>query len=1281
MTENTKTSTLLALAGTATVILCSNVASAQAPAVMIRPAQAMPAQAIEIEPPELSDEELDEIATQLKDATPEDRAALVAMFKDMGIDIEALLAAKANGAPGAADAGVAAAAPKQTMMQVFQTLDFTRTPQGVLSARSRLGFSAVEKPSAEKADEAAKWLHMQVMAGEWETFGAFLRDGAGKEAPALYSHVLQQLNKPGRGDPTKSDPAMLPEEVLAVGDQCPEDLADWQLDILAQLLKNAADKYSTAPLLARVNEGTRQFGRQDEKSRARTIRFLAGAGLVMDAYAYLPSIDEARAAGDADTLLNHARYFEGLAEKAQDEGAASDNRRTAWKLYGEITLLDKAKAELRQDAMKMAIDLLPQMPPAEGREWLGKVFGSATLGPAALEAITLKAVSLRDGKLEVAERAQAILTMKESVDTLLAQSGMDINVLRVPLRMLTTALVNEAEQALADREKRRGRGASRELELLLRALPDERWIGALEPSLATRAYRAAIGVATASDETDLALEYVGFAVKRFPGEGQSLADHFLGEWRERLSPPGPSAEEENMFFFIGRQGLAAAPLTRGRQRRDIDRLTRLMGLLDGAGVESRRLPSVAAVFKACHGQTEVFTREGIEGVFGKLETLPAETAAALADQMRGGLSGEWRDRRAQQAAGMKRTPAEITRMVERGYELAIELVERSIAAKPDSWRYAITKAALTYDRLQYKQAEQKQDFATFNQYRKEAFLAFAQTAERYADQVRAGQERDDAGVFLAWFNAAVGATELNYLTREDLLVEGSPQDDQIDLIRKAILAMPEEAAARHIGAFAREMGDSVPGLAPEVKPRVIRHALRIIGDHPSGAPLRRLGDLYNDLVKDELKLRIAVDGDDSVGSGKRFAATMSMRFTAAVDRETGGFSRYLQNDVWTRVGNQYRPVNHRDILRKSIEDALAEHFEVDSIGFFEPLAPPRPVTENGQDGWLEKPMAYLLLRAKDPSVDRLPPRNIDMYFNDTLGPVTLPLLSNAPPLDASKDGGVRPVKKLEVVQALDLRLMNRSDKDRVVTLEVHAKGQGVLPELDELLPGYKTALAGYSVTEKGLDARPVNVVQDDGDWDNSFFRRQTDDKQEYAEADEAGFYRLTTERSWMITYTPSTGSVGSEFVLPALDAKYGGQLVSKQYADMDLVTLTDSRVPVTPPVLSTRNALVAGLALLAGVLGGVLWWKRRATVADVGAASDVPARVTPLSVITFLRRAHAGAAPESAVHAELASEITRLERMYFGPGGNAETARAGAESEELVRVLGKWSSNGRPGSH
>ncbi|MFZ4573752.1 MAG: hypothetical protein ACOYN0_05100 [Phycisphaerales bacterium] len=1252
----------------AAVLLCAGLASAQIPAMTMTPAQPIaPAAA---EPPQLSDEELDEIAEQLKTATPEERASIVAMFKDMGIDVEAKLAARAGGAAPDGAAGEKAAPPKQTLMQVFQTLDFTRTPQAVLAARSRLGFAAVEKPSVEKADEAAKWLHMQVMAGEWETFGAFLKESAGKEAPAIYSHVLQALNKPGRGEPGKSDPALLPEEVLAVGDACPEELADYQLDILSQLLKAAAGKYSTAPMLARINEGTKQFSKADEKSRTRTIRFLAGAGLVMDAYGYLPSIDEARSKGDAGLLLNHAKYFEGLAAAAQDEDAASDHRREAWKLYGEITLLDKAKAELRQEAMKLAIDLLPLIPPAEGREWLARVFGNATLGPAALEAITLKAVSLRDGKLEVAQRAQAILTMKESVDTLLAQSGMDINVLRVPLRMLTTALVNEAEQALADREKRRGRGASRELELLLRALPDERWIGALEPSLASRAYRAAIGVATASDETDLALEYVAQAVKRFPGDGQALADFFLGEWKDRLSPPGPDPNEENMFFYFGRQGLAAAPLTRGRQRRDLDRLTKLMVLLDGAGVDSRRLPSVAEVFHACHGATEVFTREGIESVFGKVETLPPETAASLADQMRGGLSGDWRDRRAQQSAGNKRTPAEITKMVERGYELAIELVERSIAAKPDSWRFAVTKAALTYDRLQYKQAEQKQDFAAFNQYRKEAFLAFAQTADRYADQVRAGQERTDPGVFLAWFNAAVGATELNYLTREDLLVEGSPQDDQIDLIRKAMQSMPEEAASRHIGEFARAMGDSVPRLAPEVKPRVIRHALRIIGDHPSGAPLRRLGDLYNDLVKDEVKLRLSVDGDDSVGSGKRFGATLSMRFTAAVDRETGGFSRYLQNDVWTRVGNQYQPVNHRDILRKSIEDSLSEHFQVDSVGFFEPLAPPRPVTESGQDGWLEKPMAYVVLRAKDPSTDRLPALNIDLYFNDALGPVTLPLISNAPPLDASKAGGTRPVRKLEVVQALDVRLMNNPDKGRVVTLEVRAKGQGVLPELDELLPGYKTALAGYEIVEKGIDARPVTVVQDDGDWDNNFWGRRRDDKQEYAEADEAGFYRLTTERSWMITYSPTGGGVGSEFALPSLSEQYKGDLVSKQYADMDLVTLTSKSVPVEPRLVTARNGLIAVLTLGAVSLGGVLLWRSRRKPALTTESSGLPDRVTPLSVISYLRRAHGEVTPESAVHAELSAEIARLERIYFGPGGSADDKA----SEELGKVLGKWSA-------
>src|SRR5262249_12832442 len=151
-----------------------------------------------------------------------------------------------------------------------------------------------------------------------------------------------------------------------------------------------------------------------------------------------------------------------------------------------------------------------------------------------------------------------------------------------------------------------------------------------------------------------------------------------------------------------------------------------------------------------------------------------------------------------------------------------------------------------------------------------------------------------------------------------------------------------------------------------------------------------------DLVKDEIKLRLAVDGDDRVGGDRPFGATLTLRFTAAVDRETGGFGRYLQNDVWARVGNTYKPMNYRDQLKKALEAALGEHLQGECIGFFEALAPPKPVKEAGEDGWMEKPLAYLVLKPKDPSIDRIPQVSMDMHFNDTAGPVVLPVTSNAP---------------------------------------------------------------------------------------------------------------------------------------------------------------------------------------------------------------------------------------------------------------------------------------------
>ncbi|MBL9121512.1 MAG: hypothetical protein JNL80_16510 [Phycisphaerae bacterium] len=1283
--------------------------------------QGLPAQGVpvaDLPVPGLSAEEISDIRREYANANEEERAALRAYLTDslasllsgplaaQGIDLDVILGLK-----------VAGAAPAVVPFpEAIKQLDFTRTPQAVLSARSQLGFGAVKRPEDKNPAGLAKWFHIQFLAGEWETVRTFITELPEAEGKAVYTHLLQNANKRPQGDPNqKVDPPFLPEEVIALAEIAPGSLEDWQVDVLAQLFKLAATRYSTAPALAMIAQGTTQFGRdgtrEPDPKRERTVRFLITSGLTVDAYAYFPALDIARQRRDAKALLNHGRYHQDFAASPKAGDNADMHLRTAWDLYCEVTQIDEAEGPIRQDALRRAIDLLPQMPPAPGSAWLKAVFANAALAPAALEAIALKSVGLRNASMDTDRRAQTILTMKEAVDTLLARSagdgGLPEETIRVPLRMLTTALVGEIEasfeQPRQPQQWGRVQNLTRDTEFLLRALPDQRWMGSLEPSLASRAYRAAIGLALKADEADLALDYLAHAAKRFPDQGVDLADRFLRQWEEKMRTASQPPEDE--FYYYGREPLAAAPLTRGRQRRNIDRLERLIEVMDSIGLDPRRLPSVAMVFRACHGRTEAFTREGIERIFGSLARLAPETAASLSEQMRSGLSGDWRDRRAQQALGVKRTQSEVAAIIEAGYALAIELIDLALASDTSTWRYAVTKAGLTYDRVQFKQADEKKDFATYNQYRKEAFEAFAQTADRYAQLVAKGEQRDDATVYLAWFNAAVGSTELNYLTRDDLLVEGSPQDDQIDLIRKAIDALPGDSATRHIGAFARAISDSLGRLEPDVKPRIVRHSLRIIREHPAGAALNRLNDLYQDLVKDEIKLRLAVDGPDRIGQGESFGAVLALRYTAQVDRETGGFSRYLQNDVFMRFGMTWKSMNYRDLLRKNVEGALTERFEVEAIGFFDPLIPGRPVREGGEDGWMEKPLIYLTLKAKDKSVDRLPQVSMDLQFNDTVGPVTLPVISNAPPVVANESGGLRPVRKLDVTQVLDLRDIDDSDAEHRVTLEIIARGEGVIPDLTTLFPGLATSLDGYTVTEKNIEARPPALLESGKNMSGGYMGMvmpgaPPKDAPEYPEPDANGIWRMPSERSWMITFTPTGGPVGANFTLPVLASEYAtgsdAKIAAKQYSDMDVVPITGLTVAVVRSPWSARNAVIASVAVL-GLIGiGVLWSRRRRVSTDV-TEEILPERMTPLSVITALRRILVERSDRlvDADRAKLLGEIHALEAAYFGPtnghvpltaelkpnGSAAAHEASGAHAADadgsLRTVLNRWVGVGR----
>ncbi len=1197
----------------------------------------------------LPPEEVAELKAAWEAASPEQQGELRAYYADLGVDVD-----KALGLDAAKGAEQARAMELQGAMR---EMEFARTPQAVLAARSKLAFGQVPQPNAASASpmDVAKWVHLQAMAGEWGVLGEWLRQRPEAEAQGIYSTILQGMNR--------GDAGLLPEEVLSLSEAAPGDLKPWQLTTLSGILKKSVSQAGTANMLASLRQGTRFFGASTPEHRSRTVEFLAGAGLMLEAYEYLPSLEEATTGGDAGVLMVHAGYKLALADR-EPEGAER-LRLEAWDLYSRVSMLDRAAAKTRREAIDRGLSLLTNVPRVRITPWLESLFADAALAPAALELMALKAAAIGDEKQSEAERAEAILTFKEAADVLLARTSAQNESLRVPLRMMTAALLTEMENAV--KAKGRQQALTREAQVLLRAVPGRQWLDALEPSMAARAAKACIALATVADETDMALAMLADAAKRTPEAAAAIADDFLTHWQSRLSPAGDMEDEQRLFFFY-REAIPAAPLTRGRQRRNLERLQTVMTTIAATGVDPRTLPSIASAFKACHGRSEVFDRAEIVRIFGPVEAMPATTAVSLASTMAANLNGDWRNRAAQQETGTKRSDNEIAALVDKGYGVAMELAEAASAREPDSWRVAALRAGLAFDRMQFRNARKKADAASLNDARRAAFEAFEAAAGVYAAALARGEEREDARVFTAWFGAALGTPQLNFVSVDELPAEGSIGDDQIDRIRKTIAGMAPDVAFRHLSDFASDVSEAVMRSDPEVKPRLVKHALRVIGDHPAGASLRAMDELYRDLVKEEIRLRLTIDGADRIGTGQPFGLLVSLRFTNAVDRETGGFAKYLQNNVWGRVGRDFREINYRDRFQKEIETSLGKGFTIESVGFFDPFMPARGVVEQEQDGWLEKPMAYVVLSRKDGAVDRIPPVTMDMQFDDQSGPVTLALPSNAVPVATGAERTARPAQETKVEQVIDVRNARSGDKGGAITMEVRIRGKGVVPDLRDALDGIDTAIAGYEIGEKGIEARPMLVMQEGtAATDRFFFSRPEPPKGGYPEPDDTGMYRLDIERSWLVTYTPTAAPRDNAFKVPTLKADLAATIESRHYTDMDLVPVEGGVVPVQH---RWTTGAVVGLGLGAAAVAGVVVvaLRRRRAIAPAAIGDTlIPDRVTPLSVVTALRLLR-DTRPnlDSSTLKALTEEIASLERVHFGPGAQATSGA------ELEAALERW---------
>src|SRR5258708_11115046 len=108
----------------------------------------------------------------------------------------------------------------------------------------------------------------------------------------------------------------------------------------------------------------------------------------------------------------------------------------------------------------------------------------------------------------------------------------------------------------------------------------------------------------------------------------------------------------------------------------------------------------------------------------------------------------------------------------------------------------------------------------------------------------------------------------------------------------------------------------------------------MVGDHPQAYEARKVFAYYKALVT-EIQLQAQVDGGDVVGHEQPFGLFVNLRHTREIERESGGFGRYLQNqNSMSFYYNFGRPTaDYRDKFTTIVNEAMKEHFEVLSVTF------------------------------------------------------------------------------------------------------------------------------------------------------------------------------------------------------------------------------------------------------------------------------------------------------------------------------------------------------------
>ena len=991
------------------------------------------------------------------------------------------------------------------------------------------------------------------------------------------------------------------------------------------------------------------------------------------AEAFLPSVDRCVANNDAEGLNMLARLT--LSKSVED---APDQQEVAWNILQTVINSQQIAPQDKNEALLRAVALVPKLDRSIGRSWLQQLYRDDESKTREILAVMGERVSRGFQTLPHSPevRGDALEMMKVATEVLfqtrpeLAESWQEL------VDLLATTWLREARfsqqfdnttslgpQLQRDQYgnfyyydpfqyQRSMMGGSGQrptpvgIEQVLKTIPEGDWFQQIDDSLKPEISMICANMLLKVNEEERAFPYIESLAKTHKDKAQELAEQFLRVWTQNHdmnATRGNNRYSPYYYAYGFNQSAESIPLTRSKQERNLKDLTRWMAALRALPEIEINQDLLANAFTTCHSGAEVYRFEEIEEVFGPMAQMDPNVLAALSEKMRANLTGQWQIPDVQKQNNTKRTKKDIAQQVLDGYILALQTVEQAIQQHPDNWRLQLQKACLLFDDNEYRSVLQNRN--EYSQQRKESYVAFDRAAQAYAKFARQSPPHEySVDVFEKWFYAMLGNTDLARIDADT-----ASDQRETDKILRSIQQLGEPLVEEHLKRFSNVVVTRVGMANPAIKFTFLTEGFKITGDRPEVTQAKRLHEYYRDLVT-ELNFEAILDGSDNVSPSQPFGVFVRINHTPEIERESGGFGRFLQNQ--SSLPNAYnygRPAaDYRDRFEEAARVALSEHFEVLSVTFEKESVKSQALNRPGKPGWRTTPYAYLLLQPRNSTVDRLPTLKIDLDFLDTTGYIVLPISTSELPLKATDDiVASRPWEELRVTQTLD----HREGNEGKLTLEIKASCLGLVPELDSFLTLEPDE---FEIAEIN-DSLPMVSTFD-------------------AESAEM---RVVSERTWEIKLKgrndlPTTPDQ-FQFGQPVADVEIA-EWSRMGFDDEDIVEMEpivklegDYGEAATPwlSIVTFGSATLLGVVVLSVLVLGM----------KQSGKQSGPRRTTesmsPFALIAALSERLESGQLSRAEEAELREEIHRLEESHFGQRWNSQE-----ESGEppLNRIADKWLS-------